>query len=325
MLHIINGDSTVGTLEKSEIQGDKFSFRDALIYGPTPAGVEDSAWLELRANHLSDFYSVELERCRNGLLEQEQVLSTLDSHDEVVLWFEHDLFCQVNLLYLLHRFARMSSAPSQTSLINVGSFPGKDNFRGLGELDVEELASLFPARTQLTKRELDLGADAWNAYCSADPTAMEGLLARDTSALPFLETAFHAHLQRFPSVSNGLGQIENRGLDLIERGLHKFNQVFPRFVVEEGVYGLGDSQFWLSLKQLARVPVPLLSFDKADSELEEFSSVDMEITDTGREVLKNEADYVDLNGVDCWIGGVQLSGRHQIWRWDAANQRLELR
>ena len=325
MLHIINGDSTAGTLKQTAIQGEKFSFRDALICGPTPAGVDRSEWIELRANHLSEFYGVEIESCRSGLLEQEQILSNLNSHDEVVLWFEHELFCQVNLLYLLHRLAGMSSTPARTSLINIGSFPGRENFRGLGELDVEELASLFPARKQLTAQELSLGARAWDAYCSADPTEIEHLLSQDTSAFPFLQTAFRAHLQRFPSTNNGLGQIENRGLDLIDRGLHKFTQLFPRFVAEESVYGLGDSQFWLTLKPLARVSVPLLSIQSGEGESGEISNVDVSITETGRAVLKNEADHVDLNGIDGWLGGVQLSGRHQIWRWDGANQRLELR
>jgi hypothetical protein len=282
----------------------------------------------VRAQHLSIQYEIDLEETTNKLLEQDRVLSDSGHHDEVVLWFEHELFCQVNLLYLLHRFAGAEIGSTRLSLINIGSFPGKENFRGLGELNVEELASLFPGRQQLTRQELELGATAWEAYCSADPTAIEALLTQDTSALPFLETALRAHLYRFPSLQNGLGKIENSGLGLIANGFHKFKEVFPRFIVAEQVYGLGDTQFWFSLRELASVPVPLLTLVGSENAVglrcDVIHDVDLEITDIGRAVLKNEADHVALNGIDCWLGGVQLSGSHQIWRWDTENQRLAL-
>jgi hypothetical protein len=323
MLHIINGDSTADTLKQSAIGGDKYSVGDVLVCGPTPSGLNEAEWSALRSKHLSDFYGVELASAEQRLREQDEVLKALGSHDEVVLWFEHDLFCQINLLYLLHRLA---ASDGRFSLINIGTFPGKPNFRGLGELNVDELSSLFPVREQLTKDVLELGAAAWDAYCSSDPTAIEALLRKDTSAIPFLATALKAHLQRFPSTRNGLGKVENRGLDLIEAGLHTFDQLFPKFVNEEKVYGFGDSQFWLSLKPLAGVASPLLSVDTTGSlELDEIQNVDLEITDVGRAVLHNEADHIELNGIDSWLGGVQLSGRSQIWRWDAATRKLELR
>jgi hypothetical protein len=326
MLHIINGDSTASTLKQSDLEGEKFVFREVLIYGPTPSGLGRPEWRAVRANHLSESYGIDLERCEHDLLEQDQVLDNLNLHNEVILWFEHDLFCQLNLLYLLHQFARSTPAVTQLSLINIGSFRGKENFRGLGELNAEELVSLFPARQRLTRRELDLGATAWEAYTSPDPSVIEALLTQDTSALPFLRTALRAHLQRFPSLKNGLGKIENSGLDLIERGLHKFNEVFPRFVAKEQVYGLGDTQFWISLQQLASVRVPLVSLAGSKSKItlnyEDLADVDMKLTDMGRAVLNNEADHVEVNGIDGWLGGVQLRGHDQIWRWDTEHERL---
>src|SRR6185295_8402606 len=110
------------------------------------------------------------------LLAEEQTLQSYTEHEEVVLWFEYDLFCQVNLLYLLDWFSRASLDQTKLSLINVGTFPGKENFRGLGELSPDELMSLFPGREVLTATVLELGARAWQAYCSADPTAIERLL-----------------------------------------------------------------------------------------------------------------------------------------------------
>ena len=104
MLHIVNGESTAGTLEQSFVPGERFSFRDALLNGPTPFGLSGQEWRRMRAQHLAEAYGLDLQECLQVLLNQEEKLATLAEHEEVVLWFEHDLFCQTNLLYLLHWF-----------------------------------------------------------------------------------------------------------------------------------------------------------------------------------------------------------------------------
>jgi hypothetical protein len=144
MLHILNGGSTEETIKRTDVPGEFFSFRDALIDGPTPATTDSAAWRRLRAEHLASDYAADVQRCENDLSEQERVLNSCSSHDEVVLWFEHELFCQTNLLYLLDWFNRAELDQTRLSLINIGEFPGRNDFRGLGELNPEELASLFP-------------------------------------------------------------------------------------------------------------------------------------------------------------------------------------
>jgi hypothetical protein len=39
-------------------------------------------------------------------------------------------------------------------------------------------------------------------------------------------------------------------------------------------------------------------------------------------VLAGEADHVTLNGLDRWIGGVHLHGRHTPWRWDDGTETI---
>ena len=327
MLHILNGESSAHTLGKSEIGGEQFAFRDALIAGPTPARLTGEDWRKIRAQHLSDAYGVDNNECERDLLLQEKTLASFPDHEEVVLWFEHDLFCQVNLLYLLNWFARRSSGKTKLSLICIGEFAGKENFRGLGELTADQLASLFDLRHEVTTAEMELAAAAWDAYCSPDPTAIENVLSENTSALPFLRAALDGHLARFPSVRNGLGRIENCGLELIHSGLKEFVRLFPKFGDAEPVYGLGDFQFWVALKRLSDAREPLLDLTnrratngKLDSH--EVRQLAFEITEKGEAVLRGEADFVAVNGIDLWLGGVHLSEKDKLWRWDEHKQRL---
>jgi len=323
MLHILNGSSIEEPLRQSSVPGDFFSFRDALIAGPVIAGLNKEQWRELRVEHLASAYGVEPNKCDQQLLEQTQVLESYSTHDEVVLWFEHDLFCQLNLLYLLDWFAHVDLAGTRLSLVNVGEFPGKENFRGLGELNEQELESLFPQRQTVSATQLELASAAWRSFSSPDPTSLESILHTDTSSLPFLSTALAAHLRRFPNTANGLGQIENKSLELVENGSEEFGDLFPAFVALESVYGLGDTQLWISLVNLSKADEPLLTTQTESNSSRVSPKATFKITAAGKAVLNGESDFVKLNGVDHWLGGVHLQGSDRLWRWDNEVGRLK--
>ena len=327
MLHIHNGDSSAEVLRQSNLPGEHLAWREALIDGPTPENVAWSEWRKLRARHLAEFYGVDLNEAESELQLQEEKLASYPEHDEVVLWFEHDLFCQTNLLYLLYWFAKRELGKTKLSLICIDEFPGVPNFRGLGELNTEQMASLFDTRHVVSAAQLKLATAGWQAFCSADPTAIERLLQTDTRALPFLQGAFQLHLERFPYVRNGLGRIENKGLELVHSGLHKFTDLFPQFADAEPIYGLGDAQFWNALKQMINAREPLLSIgngNSSESKLtpKEIQHTTFEITEAGRAVLSAESDFVAMNGVDAWLGGVHLLGKDDLWRWDDQEGKL---
>lgn len=329
MLHIHNGDSSANTAKESSIPGEHFAWREALIDGPNPAGLEGEEWRRLRAQHLSESYDVDENQCRQELLAQEQKVS---DHEEVVLWFEHDLFCQTILIYLLNWFEQQRRENTKLSLICIGDFPGKENFRGLGELSSEELASLFPKRCPVTPAELKLAASAWQAYSSSNPGDIERLLQTDTSALPFLSPALRAHLKRFPSTRNGLGRIENIALELIQSGSRTFKDLFAKFGNAESIYGLGDTQLWLALRRMSQARQPLLAIGGTNGDESQVApgpdaatrilpNAKFEITRVGQAVRNGEADSVSLNGIDCWLGGVHLADQ-TLWRWDEQSERI---
>jgi hypothetical protein len=317
MLHILNGEATEMLLAQTAISGDRFSFRDALIGGPAPV-VNGTEWRRIRVAHLAEAYGVEVEKCLSDFARQQDVFESFKDQDEVTLWFESDLFCQANLLYVLDWCAQRELG-TKLSLICIGEFPGRSNFRGLGELTPPELASLFDKRVAVTPAQLQLAARAWQAYRSEDPRALERLLLTDTSALPFLKSALRLQLARFPSIRNGLNRIESRGLELLSKGFTRFADLFPRFVAAEPDYGLGDAQFWNALQRLKQGTSPLLLDEGEGSEM--WESV-FSITDAGRSVLSGAANCVTLNGIDEWLGGVHLQGHANIWRWDEPKGRL---
>ena len=106
MLHIHNGDAAANVAKQTALPGEHFAFREALISGPTPAEVKDNDWRLVRARHLREGHGADLKQVLNDLRQQEERLATFRDHEEVVLWFEHDLFCQLHLIYSLDWFAQ---------------------------------------------------------------------------------------------------------------------------------------------------------------------------------------------------------------------------
>ena len=67
MLHIHDGDSTAETAKKANIPGEHLAWREALVYGPSPSGLSDEQFMDLRASHLAHAYGVKTEQCKAEL------------------------------------------------------------------------------------------------------------------------------------------------------------------------------------------------------------------------------------------------------------------
>ncbi|PJB65851.1 MAG: hypothetical protein CO096_17815 [Armatimonadetes bacterium CG_4_9_14_3_um_filter_66_14] len=125
----------------------------------------------------------------NRLRRQEDDLRRFADHEEVVRWFDACLYDQTIRIRQLDWFGRRDLGDTKLSLLCVGEFPGFVGFKGLGELDPQQMASLLGARHEVASAETALAAAAWAAFCSPDPTDLERLLRGDTTALPYLGEA----------------------------------------------------------------------------------------------------------------------------------------
>jgi len=106
MIHFHNGDVVASAARRAGIPGRHVPYRETLVSGPVRPNLGVQEWVEERARFLSEHYGENLLRVRNELLEQEQLLDHVREEGEVVLWFEHDLFCLTNFLYLLVRLTK---------------------------------------------------------------------------------------------------------------------------------------------------------------------------------------------------------------------------
>lgn len=323
ILHIHNGDMSAQQLKQSMVPGEHLPWLEALPEGPAPGHLGETDWLRQRAAFLASIYDMPYYECLDHISGQQARLLHADEYNEVVLWLEHDLFCQLTLLYLLAWFAEHPPRQAVLSLVCIDRFEGIEPFHGLGELSPPQLASLFPHRQPIRENQLALGKQAWAAYCADTPEPLCTLLGSDLSSLPFLKAALHVHLKRFPSVRNGLGHIRNQALAILADGPLPFHRLFAEFQRREPLYGLGDLQLLTRMEEMAGAKEPLVV---PDSPLRidgiPRHGVVISLTETGRRVLEGRQDYLAMQPADYWLGGVHLRSPDHLWRYDEATDRI---
>jgi hypothetical protein len=306
-------------------------WRDVLHEGPVPAGLALAELSEVRARFIADArLGGDYEEVLTDFRARDAALARFVEHEETVLWFEHDLYDQLQLLQLLDWFAARDRGEMRLSLICIGTFAGRPSFRGLGELTPTELASLFPSRHTVTNAELALARIAWQAFRSPDPIAIEAVLAGETSALPFLRAALLRHLEEVPAAVNGLSRTERQLLEVILAGSQTPYAIFAAWQMKEEAPYMGDTPLWWHLKRLSEGSHPLVMRTDGGRFLmpneaqgpEQFPAQHIALTDAGRAILAGQADQLALNGIDRWLGGVHLHAGDPLWRWQTQAQRL---
>jgi hypothetical protein len=259
MLHITDGDSVAGTLRESAIAGTVSTYGDLMYEGPAPGGLEAEAWRETRARFMAEAGYAALEEARQYLKACDDTLAAFPEHEEVVIWLDHRLSDQLILIKVLDWFSLQNLRGVKLSLICIGRYPGRDHFVALGEPTADQLASLADTRQRVTDAQFLLAQAAWTAFTSPDPTAIEGLMETDTSALPFMAAALRRHLEQFPSGDNGLSRTERQALSVLgEHGSLAGRRLFAAVQGTEEQIFMGNGSFYRLMADLASARHPLL-------------------------------------------------------------------
>jgi hypothetical protein len=291
VLHVTNGDVARELIE-AEIPGQVLAWRDVLHEGPVPAGLSDAELRDVRARFLAESGWAPYAQTLGWLAERDRAVATAP---EVTLWFEHDLYDQLQLLQIL---ALASDQRHTVELVQHDRF--------LGEMEPGDPARLFERRASVTEAQWRLARRAWEAFRSSDPMDVQAVVDGDTAALPFLGSALRRHLQQYPARTSGLGRTERLIVEAVSAGVRRRHAVFEAVQEREEAPFMGDVVFSTYLERLE----PLVGEDD-----------ELALTATGEAVLAGDQNWLDIGQFDRWLGGVHLDGRAP-WRWDEVSERL---
>ena len=318
MLHVTNGDSAADRLWAAGVPGAIIAWRDVLHEGPVPAGLSPDELRRHRARFIADLGWTPYEAVLADFERRDRALASFPDHDEVVLWFEHDLYDQLQLIQILDRFAEWDLDRTRLSLVSIDAFPGVEPFHGLGQLRPDQIASLLPDRCAVTPAQLSLARRAWAAFRSTDPRELAPLAVVPSPDLPFLPAALRRHLEQFPAARDGLSRTERQVLEAIDAGAETPVAVFLADQAREPAPFMGDATLWTYLRGLNEGAHPLvaMSTPTANPTTTEFRQQKVWLTDRGRDVLDGRDDRLRPDGIDRWLGGVHLREADAAWRWD---------
>jgi hypothetical protein len=209
------------------MQGEILPWRDVLHEGPVDASLPLQKLSERRAAFIAEAGWASAVEAGKSFEQRDARLARSGGDDEVVLWFEHDLYDQLQLIQLLDWFA--AHPHPKLSLVCEAEY--------LGEMKPERAARLFEKRSRITPEQLAAGRAAWEIFGSDQPDRLQNL---STKSLPFLGAALKRHLEEFPWGDDGLSRTERQILEVLDRGPAPFEKVFRETQKSEEPRFMGD-------------------------------------------------------------------------------------
>jgi len=315
IVHVCNGDSTADSLSLADLPGEIRVWADALDQGPVLPVADQEHW-KLRG----EFWSSRGWRDADGkLAAYDHGVDDAATAEELILWFEHDLFDQLALIRLLARLARRG-LPAQLTIVSIDRHPEVPSFLGLGQLKPEQLAELWPRRTTLSRDAIDEAITAWIAVTAPDPRALP-FLAKRIKAMPFLAGALERQLEEFPDPTSGMSRTERQVLAAIARGEATGGAIMTATQAIDPRYPITDVVLFWTLHVLGRCGF-VDGAPEGPPSPAALDAIRVTVTARGREALAGAIDRIHECGIDDWRGGVRLTGKGPVWRWDGAQRKL---
>ncbi|OEK06311.1 hypothetical protein [Roseivirga misakiensis] len=295
-LHILNGDSTLNIFKDSGIEGDTFVWKEVLSNGPVDSDFNsEKFWVQRDAFMSNEFdistgmYDKEVRRPFENLTE------SLNQYTEITLWFEYDLFCQINMIALIHWLGK-TSFQGTASLVCVGDIDDSGKLYALGEISPETYKTVFENRLKLGSREFDYATDVYEVYTSDSPDDLYNYILMPFGEFPYLPNALESHFRRFPSLQTGLTEIEEQFIIFIQAGESDKMKLIGKMLRWQTHQGFGDLQYINILNRMAPI---FKDFDKLE--------------------LPTQIDS-QLISRNYFLGGADISA----WRWDKNEETLIL-
>jgi hypothetical protein len=305
ILHILNGDSTLFQIKKTSLQGDFFIWREILCEGEITSKVGTNQFWQERERWMAYFSQGGTDEYQKKFKNKFQDLD-ISAYAEIILWFEYDLFCQINLIAVLSWLDNLSLKHTKTSLVVVGEQPNHKKMLGLGEINGEEYPILFEQRVDLAKADLSFATEIWDIYRSSNHDKLIGKIKKDSnSKFKYLLPAFKAHLNRFPQKSNGLSKIENNIAEMVKDDFMSKKKVVGQLLREENYYGFGDLQYFDQIDHLS--PIFTQHSDK------------IKLNQLGKSILSGKQNFMDIRVNFPKYGGADI----RYFRWIPKLESLE--
>lgn len=288
-LHITNGDSFTQKLKTLKLKGEIITWREMLCEGKTETNVGSESFWKTRFDFLHKNYKVSKSWFVEKTLKEYRSLCNHKQQDQIILWFEYDLFCQINMLAVLS-WLKKHRRYAEIYLVCTGDEDETNRLYRLNDLSNEQLLNSYQNKVKLSQNDIEYADYVWQLYCSDNPIRLENLIDFDNYQFDYLSDAIKVHLRRFPTIKNGLNELENRVLEFsLQQKPKSKKELLSSLIQNQGFYGFGDTQYERLITNLR----PLFS---------SFNPV--RLSRKGKEILEGKTNYYSqIRDNEDYLGG----------------------
>lgn len=248
-LHIINGDSLAEQMKQLNLQGEFIIWRELLCEGPTLPDI-DLEFYRIRKKFLLQAYDITAENYEKRFVSEIKRLKAFQDYELVVLWFEFDLFCHINMLAAI-KLLTEKGIDAPISLVCSKKLPGEKEFKALSKLSLKELNNHYDNRIHLNNDDIEVALLIWELYCSDNPMKLKPQIKTNTN-FEYLSSCIRAHIERFPNSITGINSLERNILKLIDNhNIKNENHLLGYALEYQGYYGYSDTQMQRLLGKLS--------------------------------------------------------------------------
>lgn len=242
--HILNGDALLHQFPK-QIHGEKIVTKECLVDGDVEGGTLEELF-STRAKFLSDHYpETTAEDYFRKTVPEFEKMKNISEQATINLWFEDDLFCQVNLWFVLHLLNKKNKLGS---IYLVRPKPGYEY--SFGSMSEFELVIAFQNKIKIESAEFHQLSQLWKLYQEDNVKTMLAIAEDLPEQYSFLKPTIEAHSERLP-YNEFPGRPSRTLLQIMEDlGTDDFAPVFREFCKRESIYGFGDLQVKRLLDQI---------------------------------------------------------------------------
>ena len=303
-LHIVSGTTVTSVMKQAKLTGDFLEWQDFLHEGPIPQNFSLQQRSKVRAYFFNKQGYANLNIALQTFEKRNSILKDHQKYKKIILWFEQDLYDQLQLLEVLNWFEKHMSKHVKISLVLTD--------RHFADYSFQELQDAQLKQHIMIDKHFKLAKEAWSALSHTTPILWFNLLSKPISDLPFLKNSVQRLLEEFPNTMNGLSRTAHQALLTISKGKEKQrHEIFMESQKQEKQPFLADIIFWKILDD----------FIKYKLIIQNENNNNIYITDLGKDVLRGRKNWITIKEIDHWVGGVHIS-KESLWCWNIQERTI---
>ncbi len=290
-LHITIADNLSENVLALNLEGKIVVWREMLCEGPTTFQLGTPEFIALRTRFLSENYQVSARDYQEQFLSELEKLGDLEFYEEVILWFEFDLFSHINMLAAISHLIE-NNIELPIYLVCSKKVKGEKESIPLSHLPLNILQKHYEQRIHLNQDDLEMANLMWQLYNGENPQKLKNLIKIETN-FEYLSSCIRAHIERFPNAVTGLNALEKNILKLINMNdITSMNQLLGYSLEYQGYYGYIDIQLQRVINKLQ------LFYEVKEDKIE--------LTPEGNEALNASRNFYRVLKNDEFLGGVNM-------------------